>query len=226
MPTVTPMFPTANWHEREVFDFFGIVFDGHPDLTRILLPDDWEGHPLRKTEELGGVNTRYHGAFIPPVDTEPRRDPDAGHAEGRRAATSSESAPESSRVRQGEVRQETMIINMGPQHPSTHGVLRLLLELDGETVMTCKPIIGYLHTGIEKNTEYRTWTQGITYVTRADYLSPFFNELGYCLAVEKLLGIEAPPRAQVIRVLLNELNRIARTWCGSPRAGSSSAPSA
>ena len=107
-----------------------------------------------------------------------------------------------------EVRQETMIINMGPQHPSTHGVLRLLLELDGETVVSCKPVIGYLHTGIEKNTEYRTWMQGVTYVTRADYLAPFFNELGYCLAAERLLGIEAPPRAQVIRVLMNELNRI------------------
>jgi NADH-quinone oxidoreductase subunit D len=109
----------------------------------------------------------------------------------------------------GEVRQETMIINMGPQHPSTHGVLRLLLELDGETVIRCKPIVGYLHTGIEKNTEYRTWVQGVTYVTRADYLSPFFNELAYCLAVERLLGIEAPPRAQILRVLLCELNRIA-----------------
>jgi NADH-quinone oxidoreductase subunit D len=109
----------------------------------------------------------------------------------------------------GEVRQETMIINMGPQHPSTHGVLRLLLELDGETVIHCKPIVGYLHTGIEKNTEYRTWVQGVAYVTRADYLSPFFNELAYCLSVERLLGIEAPPRAQVIRVLLCELNRVA-----------------
>jgi NADH-quinone oxidoreductase subunit D len=109
----------------------------------------------------------------------------------------------------GELRQETMIINMGPQHPSTHGVLRLLLELDGETVVTCKPVVGYLHTGIEKNTEYRSWTQGITFVTRADYLSPFFNELGYCLGVERLLGIEVPPRAQTIRVLVCELNRIA-----------------
>lgn len=108
----------------------------------------------------------------------------------------------------GEIRQETMIINMGPQHPSTHGVLRLLLELDGEYVVRCKPVIGYLHTGIEKNTEYRSWMQGVTFVTRADYLSPFFNELGYCLAVERLLGIEAPPRAQVIRVLCNEMNRI------------------
>jgi NADH-quinone oxidoreductase subunit D len=109
----------------------------------------------------------------------------------------------------GELRQETMIINMGPQHPSTHGVLRLLLELDGETVIRCKPIIGYLHTGIEKNCEYRTWMQGITYVTRADYLSPFFNELGYCLGVERLLGIEAPERARLIRVVVCELNRIA-----------------
>ncbi|HVF07632.1 MAG TPA: NADH dehydrogenase (quinone) subunit D [Actinomycetota bacterium] len=120
----------------------------------------------------------------------------------------SASAPSVIDERTGEIRQETMIINMGPQHPSTHGVLRLLLELDGETVVTCTPIIGYLHTGIEKNTEYRTWMQGVTYVTRADYLSPFFNELGYCLAVERLLGVEAPPRAQVIRVLMCELNRI------------------
>ncbi|MEX0743144.1 MAG: NADH dehydrogenase (quinone) subunit D [Actinomycetota bacterium] len=109
----------------------------------------------------------------------------------------------------GELRQETLVINMGPQHPSTHGVLRLLLELDGETVVACTPIIGYLHTGIEKNTEYRTWQQGVTYVTRADYLAPFFNETAYSLAAERLLGIEAPPRAQVLRVLFMEMNRIA-----------------
>jgi NADH-quinone oxidoreductase subunit D len=120
----------------------------------------------------------------------------------------SDASPRAIRDASGEIRQETMIINMGPQHPSTHGVLRLLLELDGETVVSCTPIIGYLHTGIEKNTEYRTWPQGITFVTRADYLSPFFNELAYCLGVERLLGIEAPPRAQVLRVMFNELNRI------------------
>ncbi len=106
-------------------------------------------------------------------------------------------------------REETMIINMGPQHPSTHGVLRLVLELDGEYVVSCRPVLGYLHTGIEKNTEYRTWQQGVTFVTRADYLSPFFNEVAYCLAAERLLGVQAPPRAQVIRVLVMELNRIA-----------------
>ena len=81
---------------------------------------------------------------------------------------------------------------MGPQHPSTHGVLRLVLELEGETVTDCRVVIGYLHTGIEKNTEFRTWTQGVTFLTRADYLAPFFNETVYCLGVEKLLGIEVP----------------------------------
>jgi NADH-quinone oxidoreductase subunit D len=109
----------------------------------------------------------------------------------------------------GALRDETMIINMGPQHPSTHGVLRLVLELDGETVVSCRPVIGYLHTGIEKNCEYRTWQQGVTFVTRADYLSNFFEELAYCLAVERLLGIEAPPRAKIIRVLTCEMQRIA-----------------
>jgi NADH-quinone oxidoreductase subunit D len=106
------------------------------------------------------------------------------------------------------VNDERIIINMGPQHPSTHGVLRLVLELEGETVTQARSVIGYLHTGIEKNTEYRTWTQGTTFVTRMDYLGPLFNETGYCLAVEKLLGIEAPERATTLRVMLMELNRI------------------
>jgi NADH-quinone oxidoreductase subunit D len=107
------------------------------------------------------------------------------------------------------LREDLLVVNMGPQHPSTHGVLRLLLTLDGETVVDLQPIVGYLHTGIEKNTEYRTWQQGVTFVTRADYLAPFFNELAYCLSVERLLGIEAPSRARAVRVLVCELNRIA-----------------
>jgi NADH-quinone oxidoreductase subunit D len=103
---------------------------------------------------------------------------------------------------------EHIVVNMGPQHPSTHGVLRLVMELEGETITSARTVIGYLHTGIEKNLEYRNWVQGVTFVTRMDYLSPIFNETGYSLAVEKLLGIEAPERAQVIRVLCMELNRI------------------
>ena len=105
---------------------------------------------------------------------------------------------------------ERLVLNMGPQHPSTHGVLRLVLTLEGETVDEVRASIGYLHTGIEKNMEYRTWTQGVTFCTRMDYLMPFFNEATYCLAVERLLGIEdrIPERAQIIRVLLMEFNRV------------------
>ena len=111
---------------------------------------------------------------------------------------------------------ERLVVNMGPQHPSTHGVLRLVLTLEGETVAEVRAAIGYLHTGIEKNMEYRTWTQGVTFCTRADYLMPIFNEVVYCLAVERLLGIEdrVPERAQIIRVLLMELNRAASHLAG------------
>jgi NADH-quinone oxidoreductase subunit D len=110
----------------------------------------------------------------------------------------------------GALGEERMVVNMGPQHPSTHGVLRLILELDGETVVEARAGIGFLHTGIEKTMEYRTWTQGVTLCTRMDYLMPLHNEAAYVLAVEKLLGItdEVPERATVIRVMLLELNRI------------------
>ena len=110
----------------------------------------------------------------------------------------------------GSAKEERVVVNMGPQHPSTHGVLRLMLELEGETITELRCGIGYLHTGIEKNTEFRTWTQGVTFVTRMDYLSPLFNETAYCLGVEKLLGItnDVPERATVIRVMMMEFNRI------------------
>ena len=109
------------------------------------------------------------------------------------------------------INHERVVLNMGPVHPSTHGVLRLILELDGETVRETRVDTGYLHTGIEKTMEYRTWTQGVTLCTRMDYVAPFFQEVGYCLAVEKLLGItdDVPERANLVRILLMELNRIA-----------------
>jgi NADH-quinone oxidoreductase subunit D len=114
---------------------------------------------------------------------------------------------------------EKIVVNMGPQHPSTHGVLRLVLELEGETVVECRPVVGYLHTGIEKNLEYRNWTQGVTFVTRMDYLSNMHNEVGYCLAVEKLLGVtdQITERTNTIRVMFMELQRIAShlVWLGT-----------
>ncbi len=111
----------------------------------------------------------------------------------------------------------TMVLNMGPQHPSTHGVLRVVLELDGEIVVKARPVIGYLHTGIEKNMEAKTYSQAITMTDRIDYLAPLSNNLCYCLAVEKILGIEIPKRAQYIRVLLTEMTRIAShlVWLGT-----------
>ena len=111
----------------------------------------------------------------------------------------------------------TMVLNMGPQHPSTHGVLRVVLELDGEIVLKARPVIGYLHTGIEKNMEAKTYSQAITMTDRIDYLAPLSNNLCYCLAVEKILGIEIPKRAQYIRVLLTEMTRVAShlVWLGT-----------
>ena len=135
--------------------------------------------------------------------------PDASTAEGRVFTASggdwADIAEEAASL--GE---ERIVVNMGPQHPSTHGVLRLILEIDGETVTEARCGIGYLHTGIEKNMEFRTWTQGVTFCTRMDYVAPLFQEAAYCLAVEKLLGItdDVPERATVIRVLMMELNRI------------------
>ena len=202
IPSVVAVYPTADWHERETYDFFGIIFDGHPALTRIEMPDDWPGHPQRKDYPLGGIPVEYKGAT----------DPAAGQAEELQLMTTTTTTPT---PRPGEPRppraastpspagtgttsspaspsdgDERIVVNMGPQHPSTHGVLRLILELEGETVTEARCGIGYLHTGIEKNMEYRTWTQGVTFCTRMDYLSPFFNEATYCLGVERLLGIE------------------------------------
>jgi NADH-quinone oxidoreductase subunit D len=117
------------------------------------------------------------------------------------------------------IHDERIVVNLGPQHPSTHGVLRLVLELEGETVVEVRPVVGYLHTGIEKNLEFRNWIQGTTFVTRMDYLAPIFNETAYSLAVEKLLGIQEQitPRANTIRILMMELNRIAShlVWLGT-----------
>ena len=216
--------PANDWHERETWDMFGIVFDGHPALTRILMPDDWPGHPQRKDYPLGGIPVEYKGAHRPAAgpaegvqlmtthdQTPDLRDPTTvrrrvGDAYGASVHEDAEGAPVFN-VSGGDwddlvdeataLHEERIVVNMGPQHPSTHGVLRLILELDGETVTEARAGIGYLHTGIEKNMEFRTWTQGVTFCTRMDYLTPMFQEAAYCLAVEKLLGItdQIPERA-------------------------------
>jgi len=206
------LYPAADWLEREVYDMYGVHFAGHPDLRRILMPENYdEGFPLRKDFPLRGRFTRSEQvrralnrstedvyareelalaglleAEVPVVD----------------AADQDEAEPEDY------LAGEKMVINMGPQHPATHGVLRLVLQLDGETVVRCIPHIGYLHTGFEKTCEYREWNQVVPYTDRMDYLSPMLYNIGYALAVESLLGVEITPRCRVVRVILSELNRI------------------
>ena len=245
LPSLFGLWPGTEAVERETFDMFGITFTGHPDLTRILMPEDWVGpsapQGLRRRRDPGAVLRGPHRAAAGrrgPGMTWPTSDPSGTSSSEPPFLTgegSQEMRPRSelgpdellrevgSVLRMSEAEaaalaeqvvdpseDQTMIINMGPQHPSTHGVLRLMLELQGETVLRCKPIVGYLHTGMEKTGEELTYLQGGTNVTRMDYASPLTNELVFSLATEKLLGIDGdiPERAMWIRMLLVELNRM------------------
>jgi NADH-quinone oxidoreductase subunit D len=209
--SVYELWRSADWLEREAYDMFGFNFEGHPDHRRILMPENYaEGYPLRKDFPLRGRFTR---------------------AEQTRLALSNEmediySLDElavSGRTGRGEEGEasgldtQNMILNVGPQHPATHGVLRLVCELDGETIVKCTPHIGYLHTGFEKLSEYRTWNQIIPLTDRMDYLAPMLYNIGYAMAVEELLGLEVTPRCKVIRVICSELNRILShlLWVGT-----------
>jgi NADH dehydrogenase I D subunit len=195
-PSVTSIWPTANWHEREVYDLMGIEFAGHPWLRRILMPDNWVGHPLRKDYPLGGEPVYF---------TSDRDNPRFSHL-GRQIM---EGPSYPSELPEGVDSETHLVINMGPQHPATHGVLRLALELDGERIVSVNPDIGYLHSGFEKTGENKRYEKFIPYTDRMDYLAPMNNNLAYVLTVEKLMGVEVPPRAQYIRVILAELQRIA-----------------
>ena len=183
------------------------------------MPDDWPGHPQRKDYPLGGIPVEYKGGTDPAPDQRRsvqlmsnQQDMYADPSETSQGKVFTVTGQDWDSITQGlgDSADERVVVNMGPQHPSTHGVLRLILELEGETVTEARCGIGYLHTGIEKNMEFRSWVQGVTFCTRMDYLSPFFNEATYSLGVERLLDIEddIPEKAQVMRVLLMELNRI------------------
>ena len=202
--SVVPVWPAANWHERETYDLMGIVFDDHPDLRRILMPDGWVGHPLRKDYPLGGDPV----AFTVNLDDPALQ----GIGQITREVTPLPSVPPP-----GSDPDRYMLINFGPQHPATHGVLRVVVELDGERMVGVYPDIGHLHSGIEKIAEHKLYNQVIPYTDRMDYVSAINNNLPCVLATEKLLGIEAPPRAQVLRVILCELQRLAAhlIWFGT-----------
>ena len=215
LPSATNLWDAADWLEREVFDMYGVTFEDHPDLRRILMPEYYEeGFPLRKDFPLRGRFSRSEQVRRALArgyeDTYAMRELEmGGYVEGDSAPVKElppDESPEDLAV--DYLEGVPMLINMGPQHPATHGVLRLVLQLDGERILKCIPHIGYLHTGFEKTCEFREWNQVIPYTDRMDYLAPMLYNIAYAGAVETLLDVEITPRCQVLRVILNEFNRI------------------
>ncbi len=192
-PSITSLWPMANWYEREVYDMFGITFTGHPHLRRILMPQNWKGHPLRKEHPSRAT------------EMEPFEYTDDYLME---QVKEYEFIPEDWGMQRSAKDNDFMFLNLGPQHPGTHGVLRLVVQLEGEDIVDIVPDIGFHHRGAEKMAERQSWHTFIPYTDRIDYLGGVMNNLPYVLAVEKLGDIDVPDRAQVIRVMMCELFRI------------------
>jgi len=226
LPSLVPVFPGADLQEREIWDLLGIRFEGHPDLRRVLLWEGFAGHPLRKDwqeayfeEDVKPFKSRWpegkvsriedkvpfhHNVAYPPDFT-----PDGWVPEGDAALYAGLGQMTSKGKGDGaSLGTDEIIVNLGPQHPSTHGVFRVVVRLDGETIVDLKPVMGYLHRNHEKIGERNTFLMNMPFTDRLDYFSSMGNNFGYALAVEKLMGIQPPERAEYIRVMMAELTRI------------------
>lgn len=222
VPSVTPIWAGAEFQEREIWDLFGIKFRGHPDLRRILMWEGFEGHPLRKDwrepfheEDVKPLKSRWpEGHYVSAEDRNkykdnlqfpPDFDPEKATFEGEAALYGALAKYTSV---EGGIKTDRLVINLGPQHPSTHGVFRAAVVLDGETIVSLKPVMGYLHRNHEKIGERNTFLQNMPFTDRLDYFNSMSNNWGYSLAVEKLMGVQPPERAEFLRVIMAELSRI------------------
>ena len=224
IPSLVPVYPGADFQEREAWDLMGVRFEGHPDLRRILMWEGFEGHPLRKDwrepyfeEEGKPFKSRWPNGqiariedqkpFIKNVDYPAGFNPETWTPEAESALYASVG-----RFTQAadttDMKTDMVVVNLGPQHPSTHGVFRMVVALNGETIMALKPVMGYLHRNHEKIGERNTFLQNMPFTDRLDYLSSMSNNFGYALAVEKLMGVKPPERAEYLRVIMAELTRI------------------
>ncbi len=219
LPSLTPIFPGAEFQEREIWDLFGIRFDGHPDLRRILLWEGFAGYPLRKDwheplfeEEVKPFAGRWPEGHPDPQSEKPFTRPADDLAPGGWEPEEDRAIYSALEAESGwhadPLQTEYLTINLGPQHPSTHGVFRVAALLDGENVVNLKPVMGYLHRCHEKIGERNTFDGNIPYTDRLDYLASLSNNFGYVQAVEKLTGVRPPERAEYLRVILAELTRI------------------